>query len=97
MLEFNSNNKITDITIAGGTDYIMTGVSYWNAEDGNKLNNMLEKMVEKNGFENLFWDDLVKDNLKDFNIKIHKVESNDWVEIDSVTDLRIAEDIVKNQ
>lgn len=93
ILKFNKDNEIFDITIGGGTGYIMSGVSYWSIQDGIKLNNMLEEMVDKNGFENLFWDDLVKDNLEDFKIKIHKVESNDWVEIDSVKDLKRAENI----
>ena len=93
LLTFNDDNDIVDINVKSGTGYIMSGVSYWTVEDGKKIKEMLEDMVASGGFENLFWDDLVKDNLKDFNIKIHKIRSNDWVEIDSVEDLKLAEDV----
>ncbi len=93
MLEYNENNEIIDIVIESGSGYIMTGVSYWTIEDGKRLKAMLEAMIADNELEDVFWDDLVKDNLKDFNIKIHKVNSDDWVEIDSVKDLQEAENI----
>lgn len=92
-LEFNDHNRITDIKIDSGSGYIMTGVSYWSKQDGKKLDRMLTDMVSKDGFDNLFWDALVKDNIEDFDIKIHKIKSDDWVEIDSIEDLNIAKEI----
>lgn len=96
ILEHNHLNEITNIKIASGSDYIMSGVSYWTGEDGNKIKEKLEAMVKKDGFENLFWDDLVKDNLEDFNIQISKIEPTDWFEIDSIEDLQNAEQYRRN-
>lgn len=93
IIGFNSKNEINNISIGSGTDYIMSGVSYWSLEDGKKIYELLENMVDQDGFENLFWDDLVKDNLEEFYIKIYKIKSNDWVEIDSLEDLEKAENI----
>lgn len=93
IIGFNSKNEINNISIGSGTDYIMSGVSYWSLEDGKKIYELLEHMVDQDGFENLFWDDLVKDNLEEFYIKIYKIKSNDWVEIDSLEDLKKAENI----
>lgn len=92
ILEYNNDNEITNIKIASGTDYIMSGVSYWTRKDGNKIKEKLEAMVEYGGFENLFWDDMIKNNLEDFNIQINKIKSTDWFEIDSIEDLEKAEE-----
>ncbi len=94
ILEYNSDNEITRIKIDSGTDYIMSGVSYWTAEDGKNIKKKLQEMVKNNSFENLFWDDLIRDNLEDFNIKINKIKSTDWFEIDSIEDLKKAEEYV---
>ncbi len=97
VLEFNNLNEVTNIKIDSGTDYIMSGVSYWTTEDGRMIKTKLEEIVENNSFENLFWDDLVKDNLQDFNIKISLIESTDWFEIDSIIDLEKAEGYEKRR
>ncbi len=95
ILDFNSNNELVKISIGEGTDYIMSGISYWITEDAKTIKDKLEKLVEKNGFENLFWDDIVKNNQEEFNIKINKIKSTDWFEIDSVSDLENAEEYLK--
>lgn len=96
ILEYNELGRVTAISIGDGTDYIMSGISYWIEEDSAIIKSKLDHMVKKNGFENLFWDNLVKDNLKEFNIKIEKIKSTDWFEIDSMTDLEKAESYMKN-
>ncbi len=95
ILDFNSNNELVNISIGEGTDYIMSGISYWITEDAKTIKDKLEQLVEKNGFENLFWDDIVKNNQEEFNIKINKIKSTDWFEIDSVSDLENAEEYLK--
>ena len=51
ILEYNTENKITNIKIDSGTDYIMSGVSYWTMEDGKRIKAKLEEMVNNNRFE----------------------------------------------
>ena len=77
VLKFNNDNEIVDISIETGTDYMMTGISYWTLEDGKKINKIIEEMIDRGGFEDSFWDESVKNNLKDFRIKIQKVKSDD--------------------
>ena len=69
----------------------MCGVSYWNQEDGEFLKGKLEQAVEQGGFEQLFWDDLVKDNLHQLKIKVRELKSDDLFEVDSIEDLEILE------
>ena len=96
ILEFDQEDKVIGITIGDGTGYIMSGVSYWSRSDGLKIKKKLEKMVEQKDFELLFWDDIVKDNLDDFDVYIQKIGQNDWFEIDSMQDLRTAETFTEN-
>lgn len=94
IFKIGNRDELTDISIGSGTDYIMTGASYWIKKDGEKINKLLKEMVDRGGFEKLFWDDLIKDNIGDFDIRAYKIKSDDWVEIDSVKDLKIAETII---
>lgn len=96
MLHFDESGKIYEVEVGSGTDYIMSGVSYWTKEDGLFIKEKLEKVVESNNFKKIYWDDIVKNNLKDINVQIKKINSNDWFEIDSLEDLELAEKYILN-
>ena len=97
ILTFNESDRVRDISIGGGSAYIMSGISYWVAEDSKRIKEKLEQLVASDGFENLFWDDIVKDNLDEFDIKRSKIDSTDGFEIDSIADLQKAEEFLKNE
>lgn len=92
IIKAEDNGRVKHITIADGTDYIMSGISYWSSADGAKLRELLEHAVSKSGFETLFWDDLVKDNLERFEVYAQKIGTSDWFEIDRASDLAAAEE-----
>ena len=92
MLKVGIDRYLDNIVV--GSDHeelIMCGVSYWNQEDGEFLKGKLEQAVEQGGFEQLFWDDLVKDNLHQLKIKVRELKSDDLFEVDSIEDLEILE------
>lgn len=91
-LEFDNGNNVTDIEVTSGNGYILSGVSYWSKEDAKIIVEKLEKVINSNDFKDFYWDDIVKDNLKNLNIKIEKLDTNDIFEIDSLEEL----EIVKN-
>ncbi|BDR87031.1 CTP--phosphocholine cytidylyltransferase [Clostridium tetani] len=91
ILRFNKEEKVFNIDVGSGQGYIMSGVSYWSKEDGVFIKNQLEKVIEKGDFKNLYWDNVVRDNLNFVNIHIKKIKSKDWFEIDSLKDLEEAE------
>lgn len=97
ILNFNGNDELTEITVGSGTDYIMTGVSYWIEEDSKTIKKKLEELVDGNEFKDLFWDNIIKSNPEDFSIKINKILSTDWFEIDSINDLERVEEFSKTQ
>ena len=75
----------------------MCGVSYWNQEDGEFLKAKLEQAVEQSGFEQLFWDNLVKDSLDELKIKVCELKSDDLFEIDSLHELNELEELLQNK
>ncbi len=87
MLVFDENNKVNDIKISSGEGYVMSGVSYWTKADGQLLKHKLEQVIKSNNWQNLYWDNIAKDNLKNMDIHIKKISSSDWFEIDSLEDL----------
>lgn len=95
ILKFDENNKVRDIVIGSGTDYIMSGVSYWSKEDGMFIKNKLEEAVNSGDFKNLFWDDIVKNNLDSLDVYTTNINSKDWFEIDSLEDLEKLNEIIK--
>ncbi|SHJ14913.1 CTP:phosphocholine cytidylyltransferase [Clostridium amylolyticum] len=92
---FDKKERINDIEVGDGTDYIMCGISYWTEKDGKIIKKALEDAVQNENFNKLYWDDVVNKCLKEAEVYITKIDSNDWFEIDSVKDLLKAEEYLK--
>ena len=73
----------------GGSDtYNMVGVSYFKREDAAVLREEIERAyaVEENG--DLFWDDVVNQNLNKLRLTVEPVKEGQLVEIDTVEELK---------
>jgi CTP:phosphocholine cytidylyltransferase-like protein len=92
MLRFDEKHKVFDIEIGDGTDYILSGVSYWTKKDGEFIREKLEQVIESGDFDKFYWDDIVRLNLKQLDIRVKKINSDDWFEIDSIDDLNKTEE-----
>lgn len=96
-LHFDNSGKIYEIQVGPGTDYIMSGISYWSKADGIVIKKKIEEIISGGDFEKVYWDDVVGQIIKDkLNAHIRKIGSDDWFEIDSVPDLKKAEEFLKN-
>ncbi|WHY76931.1 NTP transferase domain-containing protein [Neobacillus sp. WH10] len=88
MIRYDDHYKVTDIVIGDGEhDYILCGVSYWSEDDGRYIIGKLEEAVSAGGFTELYWDDIVKDNIPDINVYLQEIHPDDSYEIDSLEDL----------
>lgn len=86
-LFFNDDDIITDIKYSNGDSYILSGISFWSGKDALIIKEALQRTIkETSSWEDLYWDDIVKNNLSKLNIKLKRIESNDWYEIDSISD-----------
>lgn len=71
-----------------GTDcYNMVGISYFTEKDASVLSDKINEAYGKTGYETLFWDDVVNDNLTQLKLKISPVCDDDIYEIDTVEEL----------
>ena len=61
-----------------------------------KLCNAIDNAYYKDGYENLFWDDVVNNNLDKLILKIHPVNEKMIVEIDTVQELEAINNEVLN-
>lgn len=95
MLRIDIEDNLINIE-TGSEDgqYIMCGVSYWNKKDASFIINQLDKYIANNDFKELFWDDIIKENISYLNIKVEKIDTDDVYEIDSLEDLRDLEKII---
>ena len=86
-LDCDENDKVSNINVDDGEGYILSGISYWSKNDAIIITNELEKYIENGKFKDLYWDDVVKDNLSKLDVYIRKINSEDSFEIDSLEDL----------
>lgn len=97
-LKFNKEDKIEDIIIGNGSGYIMCGISYWSKSEGELIKSKLEKISDIDDYKNLYWDNVVKDNIARLNIRIEKLDDKDLFEIDSIEDLKATEkELLRNK
>lgn len=94
-LNFNDNKKVQSIDIISGEGYILSGVSYWSVEDGKAIAEELEKVIEKGDFSDLYWDDIVKDNLDKLDVYVNIIDEDDIFEIDNLEELESVKKIVE--
>lgn len=72
----------------GGSDtWNMVGISYFKKEDAAILCEAIRQVYERGGYSELFWDEVVNDNLDKLRLKIYPVSQDQIVEIDSVEEL----------
>ena len=86
---FDLDDKGRIIRVGKGVEstYNMVGVSYFTAEDAKKLSKAIKRAYEREGHENLFWDEVVNFELQNIHLGIHPVIEGQIYELDSVKDL----------
>lgn len=94
---FDENNKVNDIKIINGDGFILCGVSYWSKNDGVLIKSMIEEELKTGDFTSLYWDDIVKNNIKDLDVRIEKINDDDIYEIDNIEELNFIKSIVESK
>lgn len=91
-LIFDDEYKVYDIEVCSGEGYILSGVSYWSEKDGELIVKELENRVSDGDFISLYWDNIVKENIKRLSVKIEKLEEDSIFEIDNLEELQALKD-----
>lgn len=91
----DTDNRIKEMYVGSSDeDIILRGISYWTKEDGKYIAKKIEEAVNTSGFDNLYWDEVVIDNIKNIEIQLKVLKDDDVFEIDSVNDLKKVEEIL---
>lgn len=96
VFDTNEQGIITRVGKVGDDKYNMVGLSYFTKNDSKTLCNAIDNAYYKDGYENLFWDDVVNNNLDKLILKIHPVNEKMIVEIDTVQELEAINNEVLN-
>lgn len=95
IFKVDKDNRIKEMYVGSSNeDIILRGISYWTKEDGKYIAKKIEETVNNSGFDNLYWDEVVIDNISDINIQLKVLNDNDVMEIDSVEDFKKVEEIL---
>lgn len=87
VFDVGADGYITRVGKVGENCYAMCGISYFLKEDANILADVIEKRYGTIGYEQLFWDDVVNENLDMLKLKIFPVKNEQIIEIDTVEEL----------
>ena len=88
VLKYDNKKRLQEIYIGYEKGaYVMSGISYWNIDDTKVKKDKLNKLIKNKNFKNLYWDDIVRKEVENFNINVEEVDFNCVYEIDTVEDL----------
>lgn len=92
VFEQDGKGRITRVGKGGDDCYNMCGVAYFQKADAQKIANAIKEAYTHKGFyENLFWDDIVNQQIKNVDLTVHPVRHDQIVEIDSVKELKVVD------
>lgn len=87
-LETDSEDYITKVTVGGQNQWYMLGHVFWSQEFSEKFIQILEEIYEKESTKKKLWEDIYRENISKFKMKIKKYERNQIYEFDSLDELR---------
>ena len=82
------NDRIVRVGKGGIDTYNMVGVAYFKQQEAALLSKMIEEAYACEENSQLFWDDVVNNNLDILKLIVEPVESGQLVEIDTVEELK---------
>ena len=88
VFEQDENGRITRVGRVGDDCFNMVGVAWFKKDDARLLGELIKARYETEGFEDLFWDDVVNENLDKLNLIVHEAYEGQLVEIDTVEELK---------
>jgi CTP:phosphocholine cytidylyltransferase-like protein len=84
----DKNNFIKEIRISGKNNYIISGPRFFIKRDSEKLKMLVEKYCENEKIKKeYFWDNILKENIDLFKIKVIEMQESDIYEVDTLEEL----------
>lgn len=92
VFETNTQGRVTRVGKAGDNCYNMVGVAFFKQKDAEILSKVIEETYGCPGYEEMFWDDVVNDNLDKLDLTIYPVKEGQLIELDTCEELKDFED-----
>lgn len=89
VFDLDDQGIITRVGKNGDNAYNMTGVAYFKEKDSKILYEAMIEEYGKIGYEELFWDEVVDRHINDFRLRVHPVDDDQIVEIDTIAELEV--------
>ena len=90
------NGKITKVGKGGTDTYNMAGISYWKKEDAVLIRNAIREAYKTAGHEQLFWDEIVDQELDNLDVTVEEIPADSVVEIDTFDELCKIDETYRN-
>ena len=87
VFDLNDEGRITRVGKYGDDAYNMCGVCFLKKEDAKTIANAIVDAYKNPGHENLFWDEIVDQQLNNVNLGVYPVTNEQIVEIDTYKEL----------
>lgn len=83
----DDNGRITRVGKTGDDLFNMVGVAWFKNDDARLIGKLIKDRYGKPGYEELFWDDVVNENLDKIDLIVHEIDASRITEIDTVEEL----------
>ncbi len=96
VFDLDEQGQITRIGKCGDDTYNMCGVCYLKKREAKIVADAILEAYQHEGHENLFWDEIVNQQLPNLDLGVHPVNHDQIVEIDSVAELKAIDPSYEN-
>jgi CTP:phosphocholine cytidylyltransferase-like protein len=87
----DQEDRVRRIEVTSGSDWILSGISYWTEADGRFIAARVAEMAEDPSSFQLFWDEVPRAHLDALDVRARRIASADWAEIDTLEDRQALE------
>lgn len=92
VFDTDDTGRITRVGKCGDDCYNMVGISWFEKNDARLLGELIKFRYGQPGYEDLFWDEVVNENLDKLNLSVHPIKEDQIAEIDTVAELAEIDD-----
>lgn len=87
VFDLDKEGRITRVGKNGDDCFNMVGIAWFNKKDARLLGMLIRDAYKQKGYESLFWDDVVNNNLNKLDLMVNEIKDNQIVEIDTIEEL----------
>lgn len=87
VFDTDEKGRISRVGKIGDDCYNMVGIAYLKKEDATVLKYCVDSTYKNGNYKELFWDDVVNENLDKLNLYVYPVIEDQIVEIDTISEL----------